>query len=341
MPRKSTLLLVHGMGKPTDETFAKWKETLKALYERYSDDEAFEDRFDCVNIEYDSIIEQRRDQWEDLIDAMAGIGGLGFLPSREDLESVIEDNFFTTHILDMLLYRFVEPVAQNMRAHVVQKISAAIQAAPNSSEISILAHSLGTSVVHDSVNAMYDTVSPTNFRFHLLGMIANVSRTLENRWEVYDPKVRPGIDGSATYVTDHFLTASHAWDPLVALRRFDPDDAWPDPATRDAGRASIVRPTIIRRWNVHDFAHYIEDPRVHVPMFRALRHSTFVTKAKEAQAILDHANEDVPERLDEFRKELKKLLHGEADFSWKRLFDVYKGVYQLIKDFTDEDGGAS
>ncbi len=227
MPRKSTLLLVHGMGKPTDETFAKWKEVLKALYERYSDGEAFEDRFNCVNIEYDSIIEQRRDQWEDLIDAMAGaISGPSFLPSREDLESVIEDNFFTTHILDVLLYRFVEPVAQNVRAHVVQKISEAVQAAPKSSEISILAHSLGTSVVHDSVNAMYDTVSPTDFRFHLLGMIANVSRTLETpRWDVYDPKVRPGIDGSTTYATDYFLSGANGWYHLVAIRCFEQDDA--------------------------------------------------------------------------------------------------------------------
>ena len=102
---KSTILLVHGMGKPTDEMFNQWKTTLKNAYELYSGGESFEDRFDCTDIEYDSIFESKRDSWNAQIDAILNSGVTGVaLPSRDDLEKITEDNFFTTHIQDVLLY---------------------------------------------------------------------------------------------------------------------------------------------------------------------------------------------------------------------------------------------
>ena len=59
---------------------------------------AFEDRFDCVNIEYDSIFENLRTNWNNQINAILNSGVTGVdLPSRDDLEAIMEDNFFTTH----------------------------------------------------------------------------------------------------------------------------------------------------------------------------------------------------------------------------------------------------
>jgi len=334
MPSKTTLILVHGMGTPTDAMFDRWRGTLKTLYERYSNGERFEDRFDCVPVEYDSVFQARRGQWTELVDSMRQSGVLHGLPTQEELESITGDNFFTTHVLDVLLYRFVEPIAENVRAHMVARLTEVMRNADDVSKVAVIAHSLGTAVVHDSVNAFYATISPRTFRFRLLGMIANVSRTLETRWDVYDPKVRPGIDGSDSYAADYFLTASHAWDPFVALRRFDPHDAWPDADTRRANRASILRPTLLHGWNMHAFEHYLEDPMVHVPLFRALRYQTFVTQAEEEAALFAYRNTTPPARIREYRDEVKKLMTGEADFSWARLVAVYKQTYELMENYT-------
>jgi hypothetical protein len=146
------------MGKPTDDMFNQWKAVLKRLYEQYSDGELFEDRFNCFSIEYDSKFEERRDAWNDQIGSILGsdaVGGLG-LPSADELSALTDDNFFTTHIKDVLLYRFIPQVGEQVRAHVISKINDVVQSVHSSSEVSIIAHSLGTSVIHDAVNAMYN-----------------------------------------------------------------------------------------------------------------------------------------------------------------------------------------
>ncbi len=331
------------MGKPTDEMFNQWKSILKQNYEQYSGGESFEDRFDCVNIEYDSIFESRRNDWNEQIDAILNSGVTGIeLLSPEDLESIAEDNFFTTHIQDILFYRLVPLVAEHVRSHVITQIVAAIKAAHSSSKISIIAHSLGTSVILDSVNAMYhtpddngNTLSHGNFRFQTIAMIANVSRTLETRWDAYDSLVRSGQNNSDNYVTNTFLSTSHKWDPLVSLRRFSPADNWPDADTVAKGRVAVIEPGIIAHVNVHDFSHYLNNPAVNVPLFRMLRHKRFVTEQERKDAEKAYHDANPIDAFDEYRKELKKMLTGEMDFSWKRLVDIYKEFQKIVKDFTE------
>ncbi|MDF7801596.1 hypothetical protein P4C99_19115 [Pontiellaceae bacterium B1224] len=340
---KSTIMLVHGMGKPTDEMFNQWQAALKRIYEQYSEGELFEDRFDCFNIEYDSIFENLRDNWNEQIESIlnSDVTGLPF-PSEDDLSALTEDNFYTTHIQDVLLYRFVPMVAEHVRSHVIAKINDVVQAVHSSSKISIIAHSLGTSVIHDAVNAMYNTpgdngqtLSPLDFRFQTVAMIANVSRTLKTRWNPYDPLVRPGLGNSSNYVTNTFLSTSHKWDPLVSLRRFAPADNWPDAETVSKGRVSVVEPSIITRPNIHDFLHYLENPQVNIPLFRMLRHKRFVNQGEQEAAENAYFAANPISAFDDYRKELKSMLTGEADFSWKRLMDVSKDFEMLVKDFTD------
>lgn len=338
---KSTLLLVHGMGKPTDEMFNQWKLTLKQTYELYSGGENFEDRFDCVNIEYDTIFENLRNNWNNQVDAIlkGGVTGVEF-PSSDDLAGITEDNFFTTHIQDVMLYRFIPQVAEWVRDHVIDQINDAIQAADSSSRISIIAHSLGTSVILDAVNVMYqppddsgNRLSPGDFRFHTIAMIANVSRTLETRWGVYDSQVRPGHDNSDNYVTNTFLSTSHKLDPLVSLRRFSPVENWPDSETVAKERVAVIEPGIITHVNIHDFSHYLENPYVNIPLFRMLRHKRFVGEQVRKDAEKAYHDANPIDAFDDYRRELKLILSGEADFSWKRMVEVFQGFQKIVKDY--------
>ena len=341
---KHYLLLVHGMGKPTDAMFSEWTETLKQTYSKYSKGKKFEDQFECKSIEYDSIFEARREAWGDQIDTILTSGvttGLPF-PTKDDLKKITEDNFFTTHLFDVMLYRFIPLIKEYVIAHVITQINEVVQEAPFSSEISIIAHSLGTMVTLDAVNAMYETeddsgntLSPGNFRFETIAMIANVSRTLKTRWGVYDSLVKPGCDLSHDYVTQKFLSTSHKWDPLVALKRFSPVDNWPDPQTVSKGRVKILEPGIITHWNVHDFSHYLNDPAVHVPLFRMLRHPRFINKTQFEEALVAYHEANPIEEFEAYLKKLKAIIVGEADFSWKRLVEIFKAFQGIVEEFTE------
>jgi hypothetical protein len=340
---KNTIMLVHGMGKPTDEMFNQWQAALKRTYERYSEGELFEDRFDCFNIEYDSIFENLRSNWNEQIEGIlnSDVTGLA-LPTEDDLSAFTEDNFYTTHIQDVLLYRFIPQVGENVRAHIIEKINEVVQSVHSSSEISVIAHSLGTSVIHDAVNVMYhqpdahgNKLSPLDFRFQTIAMIANVSRTLKSRWSPYGSLVRPGVGTSTNYVTNTFFSTSHKWDPLVSLRRYSPVDNWPDLETALNNRVAVVEPSIITRPNIHDFLHYLENPQVNIPLFRMLRNKRFISKDEQNAAEKTYLAANPINEFHDYRKELKTMLTGEADFSWKRLTEVFKGFERLVKDFTD------
>ncbi len=335
----NTLILVHGMGTPTDEMFEEWEEGLRTNYEKYSEGETFNDRFECVHLEYDSIFEGHRDQWDEMVTQILESGvGTEHLPTQSELEEFTGDNFFTTHIQDVLLYRFVSTVNQQVRAHVLAQLIDKIQESQDGQNISILAHSLGTAVIHDAVNDMYATPLPDgttfpveDFRFSTIAQIANVSRTLMDAYDPYRSWVKPGAGLFPDAATHYFLSASHRLDPLSAVRAFDPGDDWPDPETVADQKVSIVKPRSVTHWNVHDFLHYINDPVVHLPLFRMLTTPYFISdedKRAAEDAYDAAAIHPVPDKLLQLMDE-----DGDDDpIQWKKLVKLFKHYYGLIED---------
>ena len=352
MPQTHILFLVHGMGKPDDGTFHSWKEKLAALYRQYAaPDDNFDELFKCVPINYDTEFEKIRNVWSGEIDRLyAAMGDPTTLPqrlpSRDDLSALTDDRFLTTHVMDVLMYRFLATTRQAIRDRVCGSIAGEIRQGgnPPGSRYSILGYSLGTAVVHDALNHMYHTrtgdgvsLKPTEFRFHAIAQLANVSRTLETTYDAYDPLVRPGISHSSgnRYAATRTLSAAHIYDPLVSLRRFRPVGNWPDPETAAANRFALVEPDIIQQWNVHALDHYLDDPNVHIPLLRMLRTNSFVSASDESSA-KDEFNRNHPlARFDQHRQALKKLLPGEADFSWKRLVQTIQSFRDILNAFAE------
>lgn len=343
-----TLFLVHGMGKPDDAMFKEWEDLLSRLYGTYAPaGEHFADVFNCIPINYDKLFEAQRDTWSNQINTiLTGVSQLpGPTPTKGDLESLTDDNFFTTHIMDVLLYRFAPLVAAQVRDEVVKCILEGIKdGTPPGGKVSIIAYSLGTAVVHDAINVMYNTVSggtplltTDQFRFRAIAQLANVSRTLETKWDAYKPYVRPGVRSSpdGRYCARAMLSASHRWDPLVSLRRFSPDENWPDAHAVAKKRFVLAEPGIIQHWNTHAFEHYVSNPRVHIPLFRYLRTTGFISSAKETASKLTFDAAHPAAQFDAYRQRLKTLIGGEADFSWGRFVEVAKGFAELVKEFTE------
>ena len=118
----------------------------------------------------------------------------------------------------------------------------------------------------------------------------------------------------------------------MSLRRFSPLENWPDPETVAKGKVAVIEPGIIAHANVHDFSHYLENPFIYVPLFRMLRHKRFVGEQERKNAERAYHDANPIEVFDNYRKELKSMLTGEADFSWKRLVKVFKGFQKIVKD---------
>ncbi len=350
MAKDHTIIFIHGMGSPDDAMFQKWEAQVAGIHDRYILGQApFSDMFKCISINYNNIFESRRKSWESQIDTIMNAGAdlPNSFPSQQDLESFTNDSFYTTHLMDVLLYRFDEMVANDVNDYVWGQIVDVIRNHTLAGgKVSIIAHSLGTAVLHNSVNVLYNTTKeeaetlfiPKNFRFHAIVQLANVSRTLETKWDAYSSYLRPGVKmaNDGKYATTRMLSASHSWDPLVSLRRFRPVNNWPDPETVAKNRFVLVQPTIIQNWNTHDFSHYLKDPLVHIPMLRMLRTNNFIAQGQESDAIDAFHKANPIAKFDEHRKNLEKMLVGEADFSWKRLVVVFREFYKLLKEVNEK-----
>ncbi len=282
------LFVVHGMGCHDPDWCGGIVDTLNSAASRYAAfagrtpftrGDAGPDEVKIVQIRYDDVF----DAWRASLDANTGAlqqavaAGQVVFPGAEALlgwlNTAPEDDrqFFWSHVVDVLLYRFTFKAGE-VRARVMQQIATALTDAMQSGEAveaSVMAHSLGTSVAHDSLALLGttpldgSTAFMTPRLFKNLFMIANVSRVLQSpTLGVYETIVRPRTAAPDGYV-DAYFNVRHRLDPFPAVAPFAPQ-AWGNRYVEIGGLDHL------RQFNVHDFGHYLDAPRVHIPIFNNL-----------------------------------------------------------------------
>lgn len=185
------------------------------------------------------------------------------------LDGEKQEQFFWSHVVDVLLYEYFDLVAKNIRIVVMDRITKAIEEARSDStlRITFLAHSLGTAVLHDSLAMMGlhgggSAMAGKGFPFEAAFMLANVGRLLEDRIDglrVYDSVVCPPRPKMPGAFFNTFWNFRHTLDPIPAVRPFGPS-GWDASTYRDA------RIDHISQLNVHGFEHYLENATVHKPL---------------------------------------------------------------------------
>jgi len=196
----------------------------------------------------------------------------------DNLEArLAQDEFFTTHWLDVILYYFTL-LCEPIRLKVAEKVATAISEV-GGANVHVLGHSLGTAVVHDTLAKAYGphnlvsgsgkvlNLSPVEHCLGGIHMVANVSRALETFVRVESSIVRPGPLGC----TSIFMEYRHKLDPIPKIRPFNPtniDDWIPRGIFQSVYR--LIEPDTVTAANVHDLRHYLASPMVHLPMFRLL-----------------------------------------------------------------------
>ena len=293
---KHILFFVHGMGRHDD----KWHHAgANVLRNALTDYDAFrgirfDDQIEAVPIVYDDIIETwRRKMAEDFAAfRRALLGGLdpGDSSKARSVEKQLdkvegwigagEPGLVWSHAMDVVLYRFFALLWMAIDVSVSRQILAKIKDG-RFLTWSVIGHSLGTSVVHNTLNSLYGTgfsgqppIIPSEFRPRAIMMVANVSRVLQRPGaKVLESRVQPG-PASAGRLCGFYLNVRHRFDPFVYPKPFQPD-SWPDASTYATLAYQHIQPAHIHfepdeLFKVHDLDHYLKNPRVHVPLFRAI-----------------------------------------------------------------------
>ena len=352
---KQLLFLVHGVGDTKPNWSAPLQELIRALYARYhiATLMPFDEHFAFHEINYNAKFDAQRTAWKNAADSVVkalGDGGAsaGAVATLTKWGAEPDkDSFLNTHALDVVMYRYLPLVAEQVRTAVQKQVLAALAAQPANDmpRWSVIAHSLGTSVTHDVLQQLFSPDKPTGwaplpvgaFRPKVVMMLANVSRLLENKdffgpkGDVYQSVVHPGPTSSDA-ACDYFINVRHEWDPIPKPRQFRPTDDWPDLLTRTQGRYLDVTINAIEQPNVHDFTHYLRNPKSHVPLFRLLTVPALLPDDEFAAACLAYEDGTPLAQFKEEARKLEKLSLPESEQDWRKILGMIRNFYdQIVK----------
>jgi hypothetical protein len=296
---KHTLFLLHGMGHHEGDQWSKdvWSKLVECSkrYKHFTTKKELDAYAEPVPIEYDQFIRKALKRW----DAEAATFGEFVKLNKVGAEGTLdwlsgvgaEDaGFVLSHIADVIVCRYFPLEYGQIRANVQHDIFSEIHKKRQqdaSAEFSLMAHSLGTSVAHDSLatlgtaSKIGDNVNTFsvkhNFRFNSIHMLANVSRLLQTKPKAYESVVRPGPSGRKNRYCNRMYCYDHELDPFTKPKPFDPV-TW--------GRSfHLSKLDHYRGWNVHGWLHYLDNPRVHIPLLKSITTTRAITPKQEREAV--------------------------------------------------------
>ena len=294
---KHILFMIHGIGihEPTwgEEPDGPAK-TLQDISRQY----AFFSKKDLsslvlpVSVHYDELFQEQIHEWQHDAAGVSKLDPTGTLAqSLAWLSSASEKDFWWSHIADLAMYRLSALYRNRVRIHVISQIADIIERTietDGSATCSVLAHSMGTAVAHDSIHLLgtvrwgnhENALHPRHWRFNHLFMVANTSRLLQtddrDMKKAYDSIVRPGpIEDASSYCATYW-NFRHEADPVPFPRMFEPV-GWKNYTS------VIIRH--YREANIHNLSHYLSNPRVHIPILRKLCGPRAVTGDEEIAAV--------------------------------------------------------
>lgn len=351
---KHILFCIHGMGEHDDTWQQKGIQVLKSAFGDFDRTSQldFDTTFTVVPIVYNDVFKETRERANADFAAFRG-AVLADLDTADDASKDVvgrqldkysellgtgDDNFVWTHILDVILYRFSKTIRAGIDVSVAEQIIRALKEIDHKTW-SVLAHSLGTSVAHNTINSLHNTgfpnapngplvpLNPLESRCNTLMMIANVSRVMQRTGaKVYETNVKPG-SATAGRLCSWYLSARHKLDPITIVKPFNPD-LWPDTATFSTKRYQMLRPAHIHFESdapprVHDFDHYLLNPRVHVPLFRSILGERLIGDDEFGPAKAQFDSEIASNTLDQARAMLENRLPATSG-GWTNLLAAIK-----------------
>ena len=351
---KQQLFLVHGMGSYSKGWCLDAKQTLLDSFSAYAVPRAMglAAQFDIVEINYNELFDDIRELWRENAEAAAGAMtavGLADAAAKRlvDLANgATGDDFWRTHVLDVVMYRFLKQINERVMQSVRQQILDRLFAFPENDRPawSILGHSLGTAVVNDTLHAMF--TQPVNgvmlgdrFKPDFIFMVANVSKVLWNKGgDYYSSEVRPHTIDSLGMCW-RYCNFAHELDPFPRVDPFDPPDRWFPPGTTPKQHAALLAngPEIpaldIQDVNVHGLTHYLSHPYVHAEIINTLTGMEAVSQREIAAARTAWRKDSLSGNPLKTVTDLLKS-NTATPANWKKIIDMLFAVRAAVVDFS-------
>lgn len=347
------IFFVHGVGEHPKDWEKGVVEQLRKFCDEYSraGKGDFDKRFKPIGISYSGLFKDILVEWaqrkDDIDNVVEQVGAdlveklLGWIAGAPD----IEKDFFWTHAFDVLTYWLLPTVREAVKVRVALKLFEGIQGLGENVHWSIIAHSMGTAVVHDTLHAWHNQPLAGGGTLgqirapRLIQMVANCSRVLQRGAaghdpDAYDSDVRPGKS------CEYYFSVQHPFDPVTIIRPFLPSN-WPGGGEDAESRYSQVvfnPPDYVQQKDIHDLGHYLRHPDVVLPLLRCLAHKTYVGKENETkyrQAFKLHGDlTDLD--LVAIRKSLEVLGIGLPD-KWLGFLIAWQRLRELLGTAENED----
>jgi hypothetical protein len=222
------------------------------------------------------------------------------------MKGATKSDWAHTHGADVALYwgfrLFQQRVVLHVLAQMTRKIADTIGQPDGQPQYHVLAHSLGTAVAHDALHhlgteawlaqlqdtefddddadaasAERDTyvdavtrlrqrvpnpLNPERFKFESITMISNVSALIHPSTSPYHSIVRPGSSHDMGAYAQNYFNVNHKFDPVSIVGDFVMPAGWKMMGGFDTQVDHVFKDP----QNIHDAAHYVRNPRVHVPL---------------------------------------------------------------------------
>lgn len=287
----SLVFLAHGMGEYevgwSDDFFKTLDKSIEtngySKIQQALEDKSLEsvkELIDCQELLYADVFDEIIQNWAK--NAEDAIARAATLPEKNKIaqsvdwlgdSGVANDSFVWTHVLDVFFWAtssYVRSLVKNRVADsLTQNVASRMkEAGPKRFLISGMAHSLGTSVLQQTLQSLYagewagQRWNPQYVQFDVYHAVANVSNLFEfvGFSSPYEGYCRPaGMGQSGVY---YFNNYRHVLDPFTLVSRFSPTD-WPKALYDD------VEIKHIRQLNVHALEHYAQHPSVHIRILRS------------------------------------------------------------------------
>lgn len=321
---KRVLFLAHGVGNHSNEPGKEWwkgeVEKIKEVAGSLTDDaeSGFEagqlqeavDNTVFVGLTYDDLLSEfvktLFEQDEDLKEALRLVG---FDELANFFDQAADKQFLRDYLFDILIYRGMREHRGHIRRHLLDQIYPTLQQeGTRKVEYSVMAHSLGTVVMHDTVHLMsidegsvYRLGSP--FYFSNIFMVANTSALLRNEYDPRESSVRPYVGRNDPGYVDFYFDFAHKLDPVAQFYSFDGYVQG-----RMKKQYKHVEVDHFQQLNIHGYTHYLSDPRVYLNIFWGLYGDEVVPSAYLAKNTQDGGGAGIAQALQPKRSELEKAL---------------------------------
>ena len=357
---RSYVFLIHGVGKHDPDTWSTpWKDGIIRELKRYEpyknvQQEVIEkDLIRFVPIGYDAIFEGYRNRWHDLAGALADNAVIKNPSVRKALEWVAapdgddsKNKFFWENVLDALLWQTFPEARAAVIARVVKQcvdgIKEMMEENKGADNAHFVAHSLGTSVLHDSLVSLAlqkdlheGAFDPSRFKWQSVFMVANTSRLLQSSFDisnsgspedykVYNSHLKPG--GSKSLCRSYF-SVRHRADPITWPRSFAPVD-WPSVSYSDLETVNYDELK-----EVHDFNNYLANPLVHLTLIRKILGNNKIGSQEEVRLAVKEFQKEHNKTAGQEFSDLRDLLNGnfDRDLSTKELVEYLVRAYKELK----------